>query len=158
MYIIASLFTSTAYHLSCDHFTLGSFILPLMSIWVVSSFFFFFFAMMDCDNYNVLACISFYTCSKVSFEFTLRVQLLSYMIYNYRVCVLVAQSCSILWDPMNCSLPGSPVHGILQARILEWVAISFSRGSSWLRNWTWVYCITGSSLLSEPPGKLFTWN
>ena len=156
MYIIASLFTSTAYHLSCDYFTLGSFILPLMSIWVVSSFFF--FAMMDCDNYNALVYISFYTCSKVPFEYTLRVKLLSYMIYNYSVCVLVAQSCSILWDSVDCSLPGSPVHGILQARILEWVAISYSIGSSRLRNWTWVSCITGNSLPSEPPGKLFTWN
>ena len=40
----------------------------------------------------------------------------------------VAQSYLTLCDPMDCSLPGSPVHGILQARILEWVAISFSRG------------------------------
>ena len=45
-------------------------------------------------------------------------------------CVLVAQSCPTLCDPMDCSPPGSSVHGILQARILEWVAISFSRGSS----------------------------
>jgi len=44
--------------------------------------------------------------------------------------VLVAQSCPTLCDPMDCSLPGSSVHGILQARILEWVAIPFSRGSS----------------------------
>ena len=44
--------------------------------------------------------------------------------------VLVTQSCSALWDPMDCSPPGSSVHGILQARILEWVAIPFSRGSS----------------------------
>ena len=42
----------------------------------------------------------------------------------------VAQSCPTLCDPMDCSLSGSSVHGILQARILEWVAISFSRGSS----------------------------
>ena len=46
-------------------------------------------------------------------------------------------------DPMDCSLPGSSVHRILQARILEWVAISFSRGSSQPRNWTWVSCIAG---------------
>ena len=44
---------------------------------------------------------------------------------------------------MDCSLPGSSVHGILQARILEWVAIPFSRGSSWPRDWTWVSCIAG---------------
>ena len=42
----------------------------------------------------------------------------------------VAQSCPTLCDPVDCSPPGSSVHGILQARILEWVAISFSRGSS----------------------------
>ena len=44
--------------------------------------------------------------------------------------VLLAQSCPTLCDPMGCSLPGSSVRGIFQARILEWVAISFSRGSS----------------------------
>ena len=43
---------------------------------------------------------------------------------------LVAQLCPSLCDPMDCILPGSSVHGILQARILEWVAILFSRGSS----------------------------
>ena len=47
------------------------------------------------------------------------------------LCVcLVAQSCPILCDPMDCSLPGSSVHEILQARILEWVAMIFSRGIS----------------------------
>ena len=44
---------------------------------------------------------------------------------------------------MNCSSPGSSVYGILQARILEWIAISFSRGSSWPRNRIWVFCIAG---------------
>ena len=46
------------------------------------------------------------------------------------VLMLVAQSCLILCDPMDCSPPGSSVHRILQARILKWVAISFSRESS----------------------------
>ena len=46
----------------------------------------------------------------------------------------VAQSCLTLCDPMDCSLPGSSIHGIFQARVLEWVAISFSRGSSWPRD------------------------
>ena len=44
---------------------------------------------------------------------------------------------------MDCSLPGSSLHGILQARVLDWVAICFSRGSSRPRNWTWVSCIAG---------------
>ena len=42
----------------------------------------------------------------------------------------VTQSCPTLCDPVDCSLPGSSIDGILQARLLEWVAISFSRGSS----------------------------
>ena len=46
--------------------------------------------------------------------------------------------CPTLCDPMDCSLPGSSVHGIFQARVLEWVAISVSRGSSWPRDWTQV--------------------
>ena len=46
-----------------------------------------------------------------------------------------------LWDPMDCSSPGSSVHGIFQARVLEWVAFSFSRGSSQLRDQTRVSCI-----------------
>ena len=54
---------------------------------------------------------------------------------------LESLSCVWLCDLMDCSLPGSSVHRILQARILECVAISFSRGSSWLRVWTWVSCI-----------------
>jgi len=54
--------------------------------------------------------------------------------------VLVTQSCLTVFDPMDCSLPGSSVHGILQARILEWVAIPFSRESSRLRDWTRVSC------------------
>ena len=55
----------------------------------------------------------------------------------------VAQSCPTLCDPMDCSLPGSSIQGILQARILEWVAISFSRGSSQPRDQTQVSCIGG---------------
>ena len=59
------------------------------------------------------------------------------------VKALVAQSCLTLWDPVNCSLPGSSVHGIIQARILEWVAIPFSRGSSQPRDWTQVSYTAG---------------
>ena len=55
----------------------------------------------------------------------------------------VPQSCLTLCDPMDCSPPGSSVHGILQARILEWVAISFSRGSSQARDRTQVSRIAG---------------
>ena len=54
-----------------------------------------------------------------------------------------AQSCPTLCDPMDCSLAGSSLHGILQARVLEWVAISFSRGSSQPRDRTQVSRIPG---------------
>ena len=55
---------------------------------------------------------------------------------------LVAQSCPILLDPMDCSQPGSSVHGILQATILEWVVMSFSRGSSQSRDRSCVSCVS----------------
>ena len=54
-------------------------------------------------------------------------------------CQVVSNSC----DPMDYSPPGTSVHEILQVRILKWVAISFSGGSSQPRNWTWVSCIAG---------------
>ena len=57
--------------------------------------------------------------------------------------MLVAQLCLTLCDPMDCKLPGSPVQGILQARILEWIAIAFSRGSSRPRDRARVACIAG---------------
>ena len=67
-------------------------------------------------------------------------------------CCLIAKSCPALCDPMDCSPPGSSVLGISQARMPEWVAISFSSGSSQPRNQTSVSCI-GSFFTTEPPGK-----
>ena len=65
-----------------------------------------------------------------------------HMCVSVCACVCpVTQSCLILCHPINCSLPGSSIHGILLARILEWVAISFSRGSSWPRDQTHISCI-----------------
>ena len=55
------------------------------------------------------------------------------------VCVLVTQSCPTLCDPLDCSPPGSSVHGILQARILEWVTIFFS---TYMYIYTDEYCFT----------------
>ena len=55
---------------------------------------------------------------------------------------------------MDYTSPGSAVHGILQARILEWVAIPFSRGFPQPRNWTQVSCIAADFLPLQPPGKL----
>ena len=57
-------------------------------------------------------------------------------------------------DPRDCSLPGSSIHGISQAGILEWVAIFFSRGFSWPRDWTRVSCWAGGFFTTESPGKL----
>ena len=65
-----------------------------------------------------------------------------------KVKVKVAQLCLTLCDPMDCT-----VQGILQARLLEWVAFPFSRGSSQLRNRTQVSCIAGEFLPAEPQGK-----
>jgi len=67
---------------------------------------------------------------------------------NCCCCCLVAQSSPTLWDPIDCGLPGSSVCGISQARILDWVAISFSRGSSWPRDRTHV-SYTGRWILSH---------
>ena len=55
----------------------------------------------------------------------------------------VTQSCRTLCDAMDCSLPGSSVHGILQTRVLEWVAVFFSKTSSQPRDQTWVSHIAG---------------
>ena len=60
-----------------------------------------------------------------------------------RKCVLVAPSCPALCDPMDCSPPGFSVLEIFQARMLEWVAISFCRGSSQTRDQTQVFRIAG---------------
>ena len=70
-----------------------------------------------------------------------------------RACMLLLPSCLTLWDSMDCSLPGSFVHGILQASILEWVAIPFSRGSSLPRDLTRVSCIAGRFFTPKPMGK-----
>ena len=80
---------------------------------------------------------------------------------NYKMgyCpVFSHQLCLTLCDPMDCSPPGSSVHGILQARILEWVAIPFSRGSFLPGDQTcaaYISCIDGGFLTTEPPGKSF---
>ena len=68
-------------------------------------------------------------------------------------CYSVAQLCPTLWNPMDCSLTGSSIHGISQARILEWVAISPSRGSSKPRDRSGIPCLEGGLFTTEPLGK-----
>ena len=58
--------------------------------------------------------------------------------YDSALLCLVTQPCPTLFDPMDCSLPGSSVHGIFQPIVLEWIAISFSSGSSRHRDRTQV--------------------
>ena len=72
-----------------------------------------------------------------------RKKLLQLEPYGICGCMLAVQSWPLLGNPMDCSLPGSSVHGVLQARILEGVAIPFSRASSQPRYWTWVSYIAG---------------
>ena len=69
-----------------------------------------------------------------------RVRWWSWRIFSNRRQRLVL--CPSLWEPMDCCLPGSSVHGISQARTLEWVAISFSRESSWPRDQIQVSCVS----------------
>ena len=66
--------------------------------------------------------------------------------YNLYLCE-VAQSCMTLCDPTDCSLPGTSINGIFQATVLEWVATSFSWGSSQSRGQTQVSCIAGRQML-----------
>ena len=69
--------------------------------------------------------------------------------------VLVTQLCPILYDPIDCSPPGSSVHGISQARILEWVAMPFSKGSSPPVDRTQVSCIAGGFFTVWAARKVF---
>ena len=74
--------------------------------------------------------------------------------------MIVTQLCPTLCNPMDYSLPGFHVHEIFQAGILQWVAISFSRGSTWPRDQTHISCgswIEGKFFTTEPPGKLLCW-
>ena len=68
----------------------------------------------------------------------------------------VTQSCLALWDPIDCSPPGSSVQGVIHARTLEWVAISFSKGSSQSRDWTHVSCIGRRILYHSATWEAYT--
>ena len=73
------------------------------------------------------------------------------------VCTQLLQSCLTLYNTIDCCLPGSSLHGISQARILEWDAISSSRESSWPRDWTHISCIVGGFFIAELLGKHRIW-
>ena len=106
-------------------------------------------------------CISFSFIFKISknkscFQHLIFLQPSSTHCLNSQVCVLVTQLCPTLCDSLDCSPSGSYVHGILQTRILGWVAISFSRGSSQSRDPSWVSCVAGRLFyhLSHPRSNL----
>ena len=82
-----------------------------------------------------------------------RLKQLSTHAHRYMNGCMYVQSCPALCNPMDCSPWGSSVHRILQARILEWVAIPFSMGYSWPRDQTQSPALHTDSLSSEPPGK-----
>ena len=73
---------------------------------------------------------------------------------SWSLPLLLLFSVRFFSDPMICNLLGSSVNGISQARILDWVTISFSRGSSQPMDWTHLSCIVGRFFTPEPPGKL----
>ena len=96
------------------------------------------------NNMNTSILYVFVPCMCVCFLYIqVRVHMYIYTLNMKESESEVAQSCLTLCDPMDCSLPGSSVHGIFQARVLEWVAISFSRGSSQPRDRTQVSLIAG---------------
>ena len=75
--------------------------------------------------------------------------------WNFKCCCCCLSVSQVrLSDPMDYRLPDSSVHGILQARILKWVAISFFRGSSRPRDWTQVSCVAGGFFTIWATGKL----
>ena len=79
----------------------------------------------------------------LSFEYCPAGQWYPVTVATLPFCGLVTQPCPTLCDSMGYSLPGSSAHGILQARILEWGAILFSKAFAWPKDQTWVSCIAG---------------
>ena len=103
------------------------------------------------DSFIMFVRVIMLLCDAIINSFPL---LCSIPFYEYSVeIMLVAQSCPALCNPMDCSLRGSSIHGIFQARVLEWVAISFSRGSSQSRDGTWVFCLAGEFFTTDSSGK-----
>ena len=111
-----------------------------MDTWVTSTFWLSWIILSEhlCTNFCV---VCFHSALFHSGRYQ-GVELLSNIV-RWKWKVLVAQLCLTLCDPMNCNAPSCSVHGIIQARTLEWVDIPFSRRSSWPRDWTQVSCIVG---------------
>ena len=102
-------------------------------------------------------CNIFLTVSKIDWFKFGKTQLLFFsfrwVVQHQKWKVLVTQSCLTICDPTDCNMPGSSVHRLLQARILEWIAVRFSRGFSWPRHQTRVSCIAGRLYLRSHKGS-----
>ena len=94
-----------------------------------------------CIHISLLFWISFQFRAPRSTEYFPVYMVASHVLSISCVCVCT-QSCPAVCDPVGCSPLDAPVHGILQARILGWVAISYSRGSSQPRDWTHISCVS----------------
>ena len=77
-------------------------------------------------------------------------------IHQYGLLFQLLSHVWLLCDPMDCSTPGSSVHGMSQKRILEWVAVSFARAFSLSRDWTWISCIGRQMLYCWATGETLT--
>ena len=108
------------------------------------------FSLVPC--FHCLEILNSFEQGTLQFHFCTRPRI--YVVDSGCVCVfLVTQSCPTLCDPIDCSPPGSSVHGISQASMLKWVASPFSRRSSQCRGQTQVSCTAGGFFTSESPGK-----
>ena len=90
-------------------------------------------------KWNIICIVSLLTCSK--YKHNREWGIIKQTATHSFCCCLVTKLCPTLCNSMDWSPPGSSGNGIIPARLLEWVAISFSRGSSWPRYWTCVSCI-----------------
>ena len=105
---------------------------------------------LQCQQVVCVSCIAEYMLKDhhLYMTYTLRHKIFtSFLTVNnqsnlYLCCCSVTQLYFTLCDPVDCSPLDSSAHAISQARIMEWVAISFSMGSSWLRDQTWIFCIS----------------
>ena len=110
----------------------------------------------------ILLCFSRYVCRTLQAIPSNMCMFINLPVYKHICVVLVAQSCPTLCHPLDCSPPGSSIYGMFQARILEWVAISYHSGSSQPRDRTHVSCkspaLQADSLLLSHRGstKYFT--
>ena len=117
------------------------------------------FQIISWDSFLLVHVVSICT---INFRSILCVNLFYYgdHLSNFFVVCLVTKSCPTLCDPMGCSPPSSSIHGVSQGRILEWVAILFSMGSSQGRYWTCISSLADGIFTPKPPGnpkQFFAW-